>query len=175
MFVCRSQQRAGLVTTASSAGVASSTFVLDGGDGSNLTFAMNLPSNSDDVYFHMSGPAGNDWMAVGLGKEMAGSLMLIAYSAADGHNVTLSPRLGPYHSEPTYTKDVSITLLPGSGIINDTYVVNGKCSGCRKWNGGSIDLKSKAQPMIYAVGPGDNLQSNAPDAGIRRHEDFGES
>ncbi len=165
----------GLITTASSAAVPASTFLLDGGDGSNLTFALNLPSNSDDLYFHMSGPVGNDWIAVGLGKVMKGSLILITYAAADGHNVTVSPRIGSDHSEPTYTKDVSITLLPGSGLINNTYIVNGKCLGCRKWKGGSIDLKSKTQPMIYAVGPSDYLRSNAPDAGIRRHEEFGES
>lgn len=175
MFVWSSHHRVGLITTASSAAIPASTFVLDGGDGSNLTFALNIPSNSDDLYFHMSGPAGNDWIAVGLGKEMKGSLMLITYTAADGHNVTVSPRVGSDHSEPTYTKDVSITLLPGSGLINDTYIVNGKCSGCRKWKGGSLDLQSKTQPMIYAVGPDDYLQSNALDAGIRRHEEFGES
>ena len=123
----------------------------------------------------MSGPSGNDWIAVGLGKVMKGSLMLIAYLAADGYNVTVSPRIASGNSEPSYTKDVSVTLLPGSGLINETYVVNGKCSGCRKWKSGSIDLTSKTQPMIYAVGPGDYLQSNALDVGIRRHEDFGES
>ena len=148
--------------------------MLDGGDSTNLTFALNLPSNSDDLFFRMSGPIGNDWIAVGLGKEMKGSLMLIAYTAANGHDITVSPRIGSGNSEPRYTKDVSVTTLPGSGVINNTYIVNGKCSGCRKWKGGSLDLKSKAQPMIFAVGPDDYLQSNALDAGIRRHQDFGE-
>ena len=170
-----SHHRVGLITTASSAAPAASTFVLDGGDGTNLTFAVNLPSTSEDLYFHLSGPAGNDWISVGMGNKMKGSLMLIAYAAANGHDITLSPRIGTGNNEPTYTKDVSITLLPGSGIINSTYIVNAKCTGCRTWKGGSIDLKSQNQPMIYAVGPGDSLQSNALDASIRRHADFGES
>lgn len=166
--------RAGLLITVRSAATPASTFVLDGGDGTNLTFALNIPSNSDDLYFHMSGPAGNDWMAVGAGNLMKDSLMFIVYTAANGRNVTVSPRIGTGHSEPTYTTDVSVFLLPGSGLINDTYIINTKCHGCRKWKGGFLDLKSKTQPMIYAVGPGDYLQSDLLDAGIRRHEDFGE-
>lgn len=123
----------------------------------------------------MSGPAGNDWIAVGIGNVMKDSLMFIVYTAANGRNVTVSPRIASGRTEPTYTTDVSVVLLPGSGLINDTYVVNAKCQGCRKWKVGSLDLKSKTQPMIYAVGPGEYLQSDKLDAGIRRHQDFGES
>lgn len=100
--------------------------------------------------------------------------MFIAYRSANGKNVTLSPRIGSSHSEPVVTKDVVVTTLPGWGISNDTYIVNAKCSGCRKWHGGSLDLTSTQQPMIYAVGPDDSLQSDQQDAGIRRHQNFGE-
>ncbi len=143
--------RAGLLITVRSAATPASTFVLDGGDGTNLTFALNIPSNSDDLYFHMSGPAGNDWMAVGAGNLMKDSLMFIVYTAANGRNVTVSPRIGTGHSEPTYTTDVSVFLLPGSGLINDTYIINAKCHGCRKWKGGFLDLKSKTQPMTMLL------------------------
>ncbi len=166
--------RAGLFTF-SRAATPSSTFVYDGGAGRNLTIAVNVPSLTDDLYFHMSGPAGFDWLALGFGEQMKGSLMLIVYKAENERDITVSPRLASGNSEPTYTKDVTVTLMPGHGVVNGTVVVNGRCTGCRKWNGGAVDVKSTTQPMIYAVGPDEGFRSNAPDAGLRRHGDYGES
>lgn len=96
--------------------------------------------------------------------------MFIAYSSEDGKNVTLSPRLGSGHSAPAPTEDVKVTLLSGSGIINNTYVVNAKCSNCRSWSGGSADVLSDSQDMLWAVGESGDIRSNSLDANIREHE-----
>jgi Cytochrome domain of cellobiose dehydrogenase len=91
--------------------------------------------------------------------KMANSLMLIAYPASDGKNVTVSPRLASGDTEPTYTSNVTVQLLGGSEVTtspdgsNNTLTVNGLCMNCRSWSGGSIDVTSKAQKMIFAYGP----------------------
>lgn len=52
-------------------------------------------------------------------------------------------------------------------------ILHAVCHNCRTWSGGSIDLKSTSQPMIYAFGPGDVLQSNSLSADLRRHARYG--
>ncbi len=51
-------------------------------DETQTTFSINLPENSTDVYFYFSSLA-YSWVAIGAGSTMAGSLMMIMYSAAD--------------------------------------------------------------------------------------------
>lgn len=62
-----------------------SVFILPLNDGSeNYTFGINIPSNSQDLYFHLSGPARYSWIAVGTGSVMKDSLMFVMYSDAHG-------------------------------------------------------------------------------------------
>lgn len=69
---------------------ATSVFILPLGDGSqNLTFALNIPSNSDDIFFHLAGPASYAWVAVGTGREMKDSLMFLLYQNANGDGQSL--------------------------------------------------------------------------------------
>ena len=54
-------------------------------------------------------------------------------------------------------------------------MAQGICHNCLRWEAGSLDVNSKVQPFFYAVGPGDaQLDSNAFDAGLRRHEHYGQ-
>lgn len=53
-------------------------------DSGKYTFALNIPSNSDDIYFHLSGPASYSWIVVGTGTEMKDSMMFVVYSNAQG-------------------------------------------------------------------------------------------
>lgn len=95
--------------------------------------------------------------------------MFVAY-AKDGNSITLSPRLSTGHNMPQYTKDVNVTLLPGSQIVDGVIVVNALCTGCRSWNGGSLDVKSTTQNMIWAVGPEtQSFQSSNQNAIIAQH------
>ncbi|KAK4552905.1 hypothetical protein LTR86_010037 [Recurvomyces mirabilis] len=149
-------------------------------------FALNVDQDKQDVYFHMSAPSGNDWMAVGFGHQMAGSLMFVAYASQNGTGMTVSPRIATGHSEPSYYDNIKCTMvyaddLPNGNIVlsgnNSTMTVNAMCSNATKWLEGSLDFTNKAQPFIFAVGPGSpggsNLQSNSMTAGLRRHEAYG--
>lgn len=93
-------------------------------------------------------------------------------------DLTLSPRFGTGHVEPSYSYEASKTLSierrAGTGIRDGRYVFNGICHNCRTWHSGSIDFDSTAQPMIYAVGPDElHLSTNAKEAGLRRHDYYG--
>lgn len=57
------------------------------GPSSNYTFAVNIPENSEDVYFHLSGPTEYSWIAVGTGNQMKDSLMIILYSNEHGDSM----------------------------------------------------------------------------------------
>ncbi|KIM84247.1 hypothetical protein PILCRDRAFT_404853 [Piloderma croceum F 1598] len=148
---------------------------------SNLTFALNLPPNSGDIFFHLSGPSQYSWIAVGFGSEMKDSLVFIGYISADGKNVTLSPRIASGNSEPSYTSSLNLTRLPGTSLstTNNTYTINAQCSNCRSWSGGSLNVSSHNQYFIYAVGPtaGEgglvNLKSDDLGAGLQRHFYYG--
>lgn len=66
-----------------------SVFVTTPGSGSgNYVFALNVPSNSEDIYFHLSGPDAYQWIAVGTGSEMKNSLMFIAYLNSTGNGLS---------------------------------------------------------------------------------------
>ena len=53
-------------------------------DGGELAFAATAVKENGDLYFHLEAPARYQWVAVGAGHGMAGSLMWIAYPSKDG-------------------------------------------------------------------------------------------
>jgi hypothetical protein len=138
-----------------------------------ISFALNVPTDSNDLYFSLTGPGDGSWLAIGLGSDqMANALMMIAYPTSNGSYVTVSPRLGTGHTEPTVASNVTVQLLAGSGVqtnaTNNTLTVNARCINCRSWNGGSIDVTSKAQNMIFAYGPWVG-NPNSVNADLRMH------
>jgi len=136
----------------------------------SITFALNVPTDSDDLYFSLSGPSSASWLAIGMGSNvMQNSLVIMVYSSADGNNVTVSPRYSGGHQEPTYTSNVTIDVLTGSGISNGTMTANGRCSNCRTWGTSSIDASSTNQSMIFASGPDGSLESDSMSADIQYH------
>ncbi|PVH84511.1 iron reductase domain protein [Cadophora sp. DSE1049] len=142
----------------------------------SINFALNIPQGDDnnDLYFTIQAPSVSTWIAIGLGSDkMEDSLMFMAYSDSTGKNVTLSPRLSYGHVEPSYTKNVTVEVLPGTKIENGNYTVNALCRNCRSWKGGSIDSTNTAAKFNYATGPGGNLKSNSKSAGIKRHDLYG--
>lgn len=57
---------------------------------------------------------------------------------------------------------------------NGRYVAKWKCTDCRQWRGGEINVNETAQNMIYAVGPSRvQLDSSRGDAALRRHDWYG--
>ncbi|KAK5019444.1 hypothetical protein BJ546DRAFT_1129575 [Cryomyces antarcticus] len=143
----------------------SSTFVYSDASGLNLTFALNAATSTGNLCFHMSAPAAYSWVGVGIGKQMRDSLMFIAYTDSSGHG----------NSEPTYTTSKNLTVETSSGMADDqsTYVIDACCHNCTTWSHGSLDLKSKIAPFIFALGGGYATVSNSPAASIERHEVFG--
>lgn len=136
----------------------------------------------------------NSWLAVGFGAEMKGSLMFVIYTKNGGKGmvaildretrawltllakeITVSPRTANGNSEPSFDPNISITMLPNSDPkYNGRYVANWKCTDCRQWRGGEININETAQKMIYAVGPSSaQLDSSRGDAALRRHDWYG--
>lgn len=60
---------------------AVSTFVYPTGHG-NLTFALSA-ANTGSLYMHISAPTTYQWVGVGTGSEMDGSVMFVLYENAD--------------------------------------------------------------------------------------------
>jgi hypothetical protein len=104
---------------------------------------------------------------------MDDTLMLMVYADSTGKNVTVSPRLSYGHTEPSYTKNVTIAVQPGSGISNGNMTVNAICSNCRSWKGGSIDPTNPTAKFIFAIGPDGSINSNSESANIKRHSTYG--
>ena len=68
---------------------------------------------------------------------------------------------------------MQIETLNGTRVDDDLFILRAVCRNCRSWPGGSIDENSTQQPMIYAFGPGNILQSNSPSADLKRHVRYG--
>ena len=67
--------------------------------------------------------------------------------------------------------------LSGTGLFGDSMVVNARCDNCRKWKTGSLNLKDKSQPWIFALGPTTSVstvtQSDSKSESIERHSEYG--
>jgi len=138
----------------------------------SVSFALNVPTDSTDLYFSLSGPE-TSWIAVGLGSnQMKNALVIMAYAASTG-NITISPRLATGHSEPSHYSNATIEWLPGSGFFNGSMTANGKCSGCRSWPGGSLQVNSTSANMIFAAGPSGSINSDSLSANIKAHATYG--
>ncbi|ORY12964.1 hypothetical protein BCR34DRAFT_600259 [Clohesyomyces aquaticus] len=148
---------------------AASTFYISD---TETQFSLNIANDSSDVSIYFTSPA-YSWVAVGFGENMKDSLMFVLYPSKDGKNVTISPRLATGHSEPGHENSIQLEALPGTGIIDDMFVVKAVCKNCRVWTDGFLDVKNAAHPMIFAFGPGNRLQSDSLDAPLRRHVRFG--
>jgi hypothetical protein len=142
----------------------------------DIAFSLNVPNDSStDLYFSIKLPTAITWGAIGLGSDtMKGALMLMAYSSSSAKNITLSPRLSTGHAEPVYSSDIHVEALEGTGLVNGTsYVYNGRCTNCRSWNGGSINVASTSQNFVYATGPDGDIDSDDLSAPLRFHLNYG--
>lgn len=102
---------------------------------------------------------------------MHDSLIFVVYRSADNQGEpTLSPRLGEQHSMPIFTNQVNTSILHGSTVTDDKFVVNFHCMGCRSWDGGEVDAASTSASFFYALGPEGSLQSDDKEVQINRHE-----
>lgn len=131
----------------------------------------NVTGSESDIFMQIQGPASKSWIALGQGSLMRGSQMFIIYANAAGTNVTLSPRLGSGHREPSAETDRNALLLAGSGIANGNMTANILCQNCNSWNGGTMNLSGSGQPWIWASKSGDPLKSDSTTASLQQHDD----
>jgi len=135
--------------------------------GSKFAANWNIPASGEDVYVQIQGPTSAGWAGTGIGSGMKGALIFIIYQDGSG-NVTVSPRLGKGEFEPKYESTIQFELLGGSGIQNGLMTGNIKCSNCRSWDGGSLDVSSTSQNFIWALG-NQKVTSNSPSQSLNQH------
>ena len=145
----------------------------------NLTLALNIPDragNPNELQYYFSAPVDQSWAAFGFGKGMSSALMFVFYWNAKQDNFTISPRISAGYVEPSYNSTIDHTLEKfGSGISPPNMIIRGRCRNCMTWpGGGKIDVDSTAQPMLYAMGPDISLHTDSVDAGLQRHDHFGQ-
>jgi hypothetical protein len=183
------------------AGAAVSTFIYPTGKG-NLTFALSA-TNTGDVYMHLSAPTAYQWVGVGTGSEMEGSVMFILYENSERNGVglcryiiadnadqstnsgaTLSPRLSSGHFEPSFSERIDCAFENDTthhGSIdqkngNVYFSANIHCKNIIALGkgDGKLDLSNTKQPFLYAWGPTDSsISSASKTANIKRHDAYG--
>jgi hypothetical protein len=168
----RSQQTAALLL-----GIVSSVYagVQKTCPSSNLCYSLNIPdttasSGNGDIYMQISAPTSYGWVALGQGGSMSGAQMFVVYTDASGDNVTVSPRLGSGHSEPSYSSSAQVTLLDGSGVSNGVMTANIKCASCSSWSGGKMDFSASSTNWIFAAYSGAQIKSDSPSSTISQHQ-----
>ncbi|KAE8849939.1 hypothetical protein PTNB73_01055 [Pyrenophora teres f. teres] len=120
-----------------------------------VCYRLNIPqstasSGTGDIFFQITAPSSYEWVALGQGQGMSQANMFLVYTAANGNNVTLSPRTATGHAPPQLNSDTKVELLDGSGVSNGIMTANVKCSNCNSWNGGTMDFTGGSGNWIYA-------------------------
>lgn len=153
--------------------ISSSSYTIGSGSDQALV-AVNVPDgSSNDLYFHFEAPSsGYSWAGFGMGTVMNNALMFVVYRSSSDGPPTVSPRIGSGHSMPSYTSDVSISVLNSSQVTSDKFIADFRCENCRSWNGGSVDVTSDSAPFIYAIGNSGSMQSTSQEEDIQFHSSF---
>ena len=136
-------------------------------DGS-IQFAVNIDTNTNDLYFSLSTLGDGSWTGVGIGSDQMDdkALILIAYPTSNQQNVTVSPRRTTGHTEPSYTNNYTLELLPGSCIEDENLYAYGRLNGCG-------DLWTGNTSFIFAYGPGPVSNGDSVTADLRFHSTVG--
>ncbi|KAF1954855.1 CBD9-like protein [Byssothecium circinans] len=147
----------------------------------NVCFSLNIPDQTladktDDIFLQLTAPTTYSWVGVAQGMQMNGANYFIMYTSANGNNVTVSTRSNNAgHSMPIHTANTEFELLAGSGVANGVMTANIKCSNCKEWSGGTMDLSDNtpSTSWIYAFLPGTPLNTDSVSAMISEHETHG--
>lgn len=165
-------------STNSTSTPSSAVFVYDTGAAFQYTYALSIDANNEDLYIYINTPNTDAWVGFGFGTQMSDSLMFIFYASSNGSAVTLSPRIGGNHAEPSYTDKVTCTVI-GAGTIVDNNA-NTMSGGWKCTNAiptaqiPSGKQASPTQPFIFAFGPAAfTMNTDALDAPMRRHQFYG--
>jgi hypothetical protein len=151
-----------------------------------LTSSQNSSTETKDLSLHISArfPApGTGWAAVGIGHQMAGSLMFVMYpssSAAEDEDVTVSMRTTSGHTGPVTLSASTLAGHKGPDIHvtrkwvdNDLYNVQLICYECEKWSGSTLEVTSANQTWIWAWNGKQETGTANEKIKLKRHEDRG--
>ncbi|KAH6718586.1 hypothetical protein BKA61DRAFT_595979 [Leptodontidium sp. MPI-SDFR-AT-0119] len=137
------------------------------------TYSIGIPSGSSisststgPLYFHLEAPTSYQWVALGIGSQMAGATIFVMYADGNG-NITLSGRRGTGQVEPRADSalQAGLELLEGTGIANGVMVANVRCTTCRLQSSAS----SSNSPWIAAWNTGSAIDSTSTSATLRQH------
>ncbi|KAG4435577.1 hypothetical protein IFR05_008923 [Cadophora sp. M221] len=141
------------------------------------TYSIGIPTGSSisstsagPLYFHLEAPTSYQWVALGIGSQMAGSTIFVMYADGNG-NITLSGRRGTGEVEPRAdsTLQAGLELLEGTGIVNGVMVANVRCTTCRLQSSAS----ASNSPWIAAWNTGSAIDSTSTSATLRQHSGNG--
>lgn len=148
-------------------------------DGS-LGFAITIAENSPNYLVTLRASTDRSWAAFGLGSDdMFGALMFIIYQGETSGSVTFSPRVSYNNYEPEYYAGLPYEVFDNLTTVADGFMSVTALIKDRSWpqkdtkNGGWFDPSSPNEPAIYALGPKQKLYSDAKDADLRFHQEFG--
>ncbi|ORY83218.1 hypothetical protein BCR37DRAFT_387070 [Protomyces lactucae-debilis] len=135
----------------------------------NLCFNINVPSDSDDLYFSVTGPSTLGYGAMAFGSNMGGSLFFVLMP--NNGNVTLSVRTasGQVQPRPYTATAITTEMLTGTTADSTGFTANFKCTGCRTWSTGSLAVTSTSAPMIYAFSNQQPSQPVSASSTIQQH------
>lgn len=148
-------------------------------DGS-LGFAITVANDKSSYMVSLRMSTSRSWGAFGLGSDdMFGALMFIIYQGETSGSVTFSPRVSYHNYEPEYYGELPYKVFDNLTTVADGFMsVTAQINDLR-WpqmespNGGWFDYSRPDEPAIYALGPKQTLYSDAKDANLRFHEEFG--
>lgn len=152
-------------------------------------------SNGSEAYIHIKAPASSQWAAVGTADAMDGSLMFVMFPGEDEdgnvepsltgtrlteQEVTFSVRSAHGHHEPQEV-EIDVDVL-SSGIQDGVMQATAKWKLPDSSTFSTVDITSKKQPWIWAIGPSEdkNVEAKGGKSGrslehkFEQHSSYGE-
>ncbi|KAJ5298847.1 uncharacterized protein N7443_006967 [Penicillium atrosanguineum] len=113
------------------------------------------------------------WVAVGIGKKMAGSLIFVMYSDQDRTSPVTSIRTVESHTNPTVLTDhATYVEVLNSSISATSYHAHFVCYSCELWWQTPIVTKGKT-PFIYSANRDQTFDPPETDSVLMMHDYYG--
>lgn len=134
-----------------------------------LALTSTIGENGTEVIIQLSAPTSYGWAAVGTGSHMDGSVMFFIYPSNSKDKVTLSVRQAKDHT-PMPTTQYRTSLVKSS-IRNGTMSATISWKSANRTFGGKLDITQHKQPLIWALGPNQQIQSSDVNLNLLQHAD----
>ncbi|EAW25742.1 cytochrome and DOMON domain-containing protein [Aspergillus fischeri NRRL 181] len=141
-------------------------------DDISFTIAVANSANASHhpaIFLQIEAPIAVEWIALGLGDQMDGADMFLVY-ASSPKGVTVSPRAGTGHVPPEYNPKARFSILPKTGIVNETMIARFQCHSCLEV---TTNATESASSWIWAYKNGPPMNTHNVTATIDFHDAFG--